>query len=131
MLSLIQTTWNQLSPIRLADGFETTSCLKCLQIIGVSYVAGGPALKLETGYCVSYLDLAFQKGASFCNLSLSYLLYSCVFIKRKKCNMLPLFPLIHIQHSTFHRRPSVPLSLQNGKRFAFFLFIQLLVFCFL
>ena len=24
-----------------------------------------------------------------------------IFIKRKKCNMLPLFPLIHIQHSTF------------------------------
>ena len=26
-----------------------------------------------------------------------------IFIKRKKCNMLPLFPLIHIQHSTFHQ----------------------------
>ena len=35
-----------------AAGFETTSCLKCLQIIGVSYMAGGSALKLEIGYCV-------------------------------------------------------------------------------
>ena len=53
-------------------------------------------------------------------VSQTFLLPSCVFIQRKKCNILPLFPLIHIQRSTFHRRSPVPLSLQNGKRFAFF-----------
>ena len=53
-----------------------------------------------------------------------------IFIKRKKCNMLPLFPLIHIQHSTFHRRASVPLSLQNGKRVAFFLLTSFSMFAF-
>ena len=44
------------------------------------------------------------------------LLYSCIFIKWKKCNILPSFRLIHTVDSTFHRRPSVPLSLQRGKR---------------
>ena len=39
-----------------------------------------------------------------------------IFIKRKKCSMLPLFPLIHIQRSTFHHslKRMVPLSLQRG-----------------
>ena len=40
----------------------------------------------------------------------------------KKCNILPSFLLIHIVDSTFHRRSSVPLSLQRGKRFANFPF---------
>ena len=49
------------------------------------------------------VPLSLQKGASFCKLPLSQLLHFCVFIKRKKCNILPLFPLIHIQRSTFNR----------------------------
>ena len=59
-------------------------------------------------------------------VSQTFLLPSCVFIQRKKCNILPLFPLIHIQRSTFHRRSPVPLSLQNGKLATGFLFVQLL-----
>ena len=59
-------------------------------------------------------------------VSQTFLLPSCVFIQRTKCNILPLFPLIHIQRSTFHRRSPVPLSLQNGKLATGFLFVQLL-----
>ena len=99
-----------------------------------------------------------------------------LFYKKVRSNILPLFPWIHIQHSTFHqadcggslqtirqfrrsdrkpvrlpirlknsehfhtspypniedstfhRRASVPLSLQNGKRVAFFPFVHLYPF---
>ena len=44
-------------------GFETKFCFKCLPILNVIYMAGRSALKLETGCCVSYLNLAFKKGA--------------------------------------------------------------------
>ena len=40
--------------------------------------------------------------------------------------MEPSFLLIHIEDSTFHRRPSVPLSLQRGKRAACFPFAEFL-----
>ena len=38
-----------------------------------------------------------------------------LFYKKVMSNISPLFPWIHIQQSTFHRRASVPLSLQRGK----------------
>ena len=59
--------------------------------------------------------LSLQKGASFRKLSFCQILYSCVFIQRKKCNILPLFPLIHIQHSTFPHQPKAggPSSLSR------------------
>ena len=49
-------------PFVETNGFETTDCLECLQILDVLYMAGRSALKLETGYCVSYLDIVFQNG---------------------------------------------------------------------
>ena len=73
-------------------GFETTSCLKCLQIIGVSYMAGGSALKLETGYCVSYLDSALQKGASSCKLCFSSLFAFLPFHKAEEVQHIPFIP---------------------------------------
>ena len=39
-------------PFANANGFETTDCLECLQILNILYMAGGSALKLEIGYCV-------------------------------------------------------------------------------
>ena len=41
IFSFALTKWYQLSPIRCADGFETTDCLECLQILDVLYMAGG------------------------------------------------------------------------------------------
>ena len=41
MLSYVLTQREQLSTIRIADGFETTACLECLQILDVLYMAGG------------------------------------------------------------------------------------------
>ena len=49
-------------PSVLADGFETTFCLKCLQIFGVSYMAGGSALKLESRYYIYDFVTDFQRG---------------------------------------------------------------------
>ena len=45
-----------------SDGFEATACLECRQVLTVLYMAGRSALKLGTGNCVSYLDIAFQRG---------------------------------------------------------------------
>ena len=50
------------------------------------------------------------KGASFCKLSFSQISYSYVFVKWKKCNILPSFLLIHIVDSTFHHPPGVGWS---------------------
>ena len=47
VLSYALTYSNQLSTD--FDGFETTVCLECLQILDVLYMAGRSALKLETG----------------------------------------------------------------------------------
>ena len=43
-----------LSTIRQADGFETTDCLECLQILDILNMAGGSAVKLEIGHCALY-----------------------------------------------------------------------------
>ena len=41
-----------------------------------------------------------------CMLSFSWLSYSYVFVKWKKCNILPSFLLIHIMDSTFPHQPT-------------------------
>ena len=46
--------------------------------------------------------LSFKNGASFCMLSFSQLSYAYVFVKWKKCKILPSFLLIHIVESTIH-----------------------------
>ena len=53
----------------------------------------------------SSVPLSFKKGASFLMLSFSQLSYSYVFVKWKKCNILPSFLLIHIVDSTFPHQP--------------------------
>ena len=46
--SIVESTFHYAE----ANGFETTDCLECLQILDVLYMAGRSALKLEIGYCV-------------------------------------------------------------------------------
>ena len=41
-------------PSAEADGFETTACLECLQILDVLYMAGRSALKLDKGYLANF-----------------------------------------------------------------------------
>ena len=41
-------------PFAKANGFETTDCLECLQILNILYMAGGSTLKLEIGHCALY-----------------------------------------------------------------------------
>ena len=55
-------------------------------------MAGGSALKLETGYCVSYLDSAFQKGASSCKLCFSSLFAFLPFHKAEEVQHIPFIP---------------------------------------
>ena len=62
---LFQHTAFYFPPSDESDGFETTDCLECRQVLTVLYMAGRSALKLETGNCVSYLDIAFQNGKRF------------------------------------------------------------------
>ena len=41
-------------PFAKANGFETTDCLECLQILNILYMAGRSTLKLEIGHCALY-----------------------------------------------------------------------------
>ena len=41
-------------PFVETNGFETTDCLECLQILNILYMAGGSTLKLEIGHCALY-----------------------------------------------------------------------------
>ena len=92
------------SPLSLQRGkYVISFCCSLFKQSGINYPP------------TSSVPLSFKKGASFLMLSFSQLSYSYVFVKWKKCNILPSFLLIHIVDSTFQRRSSVPLSLQRGK----------------
>ena len=41
-------------PFVETNGFETTDCLECLQILNILYMAGGSTLKLEIGHYALY-----------------------------------------------------------------------------
>ena len=87
MFSFVLTRRNQLSTIcrtRLSDdsdGFETTDCLECLQILNVLHMAGGSALKPEIGKQDNHTPDEKHKHA---------------------------FPYSHIEESTIHQPQAGP-----------------------
>ena len=101
-------------PFANADGFETTDCLECLQILDILIYGRRVYFKAGDWTSCTILGYGLPERETCCILSVNQLLHACLLTKWKKCNILSLFLQIHIVESTIPRRSSVPLSLQKG-----------------
>ena len=91
-----------LSTIRQADGFETTDCLECLQILNILIYGRRVCCKAGDWTLCTILGYGLPERETCCILPVNQLSRAYFLTKWKKCNIVSLFLQIHIVESTIH-----------------------------
>ena len=89
-------------PFALANGFETTDCLECLQILDILIYGRRVCFKAGDWTLCTILGYGLPERETCCILPVNQLSRAYFLTKWKKCNIVSLFLQIHIVESTIH-----------------------------
>ena len=99
---MLQHTAFYFPPFAKANGFETTDCLECLQILNNLIYGRRVCFKAGDWTLCTILGYGLPERETCCILPVNQLSRAYFLTKWKKCNIVSLFLQIHIVESTIH-----------------------------